>query len=76
METSLLHDSIDVDLLTCGGEEVLGISMCAIVHSKQEYAFKYSWVRASFYGNLEHTADFITKILQNIVYQVDMNTIR
>lgn len=65
VETSFLHGNIDVDLLTCGGREILGNSICPIGHSKKGDALKYPWVGASFYGNPE----YITIILLHIYYQ-------
>jgi len=40
VDTLSLYGSVDVDLFTCGKDEVLGNSMCPIYHNKQDDTFK------------------------------------
>lgn len=47
VDASSLCGRVEVDLLNCGGGPQKGNSMCPILYSQLDDAFKYPWVGAA-----------------------------
>lgn len=67
VETNCVRCEVDAALFMCGGDGVLGDSVCEIFCIQQSASFGRPWAGALLYGNPNCTADLITGAFQTIV---------